>query len=79
MVEGTAVAKKMIGGENKVVKEYSEGEYFGERALIKEEPRAATIEVTSETATFVSLEKGSFQRLLGNLEDVFKRNMEVYA
>ena len=78
LVEGQAVAKKMLGGENKVVKNYEPGDYFGERALIKKEPRAATIEVTSDRATFVSIEKSSFQRLMGNLEDVFKRNMEVY-
>ena len=79
LVEGAAVAKKLLSGQIKVVKSYEPGDYFGERALIKKEPRAATIEVTSDKATFVGIEKGSFQRLMGNLEDVFKRNMEVYA
>ena len=61
LVEGAAVAKKMLSGQIKVVKSYEPGDYFGERALIKKEPRAATIEVTSDKATFVGIEKGSFQ------------------
>lgn len=43
VIEGQAVALKNIDGEQKEVKTYGPGDYFGERALIKNEPRAATI------------------------------------
>eukprot|EP00344_Euplotes_crassus_P008989 CAMPEP_0197001444 /NCGR_PEP_ID=MMETSP1380-20130617/6147_1 /TAXON_ID=5936 /ORGANISM="Euplotes crassus, Strain CT5" /LENGTH=340 /DNA_ID=CAMNT_0042419123 /DNA_START=1 /DNA_END=1019 /DNA_ORIENTATION=+ len=40
LVEGEAQATKNIDGELKKVMEYKAGDYFGERALIKKEPRA---------------------------------------
>jgi cAMP-dependent protein kinase regulator len=36
--EGTADASKKIEGHDKVVMSYKEGDYFGERALLKKEP-----------------------------------------
>ena len=36
--EGTADAIKKIDGQDKVVMSYKEGDYFGERALLKKEP-----------------------------------------
>jgi cAMP-dependent protein kinase regulator len=47
---------------------YKEGDYFGERALLKNEPRAANIEVTSDEIQVVALERASFKRLLGPLD-----------
>jgi CRP-like cAMP-binding protein len=41
------------------------GGYFGERALLNREPRAATVVVTSETATLLALDSSSFNLLLG--------------
>ncbi|CAI2371039.1 unnamed protein product [Moneuplotes crassus] len=79
LVEGEAQATKNIDGELKKVMEYKAGDYFGERALIQKEPRAANIEVVSATLEAVSLTKDSFNRLLGPVEDLMKRNMEVYA
>lgn len=48
IVEGKAVAIKKIGGEDQNVMDYGVGDYFGERALLKNEPRAATIRAVSE-------------------------------
>ena len=59
------------------VLKYKTGDYFGERALIKNEPRAANIVATSELQV-VSLDRHSFKRLLGPMEDILKRNMELY-
>lgn len=79
LVEGEAKATIDAEGEIKTVMEYNSGDYFGERALIKKEPRAANIEVVSATLEAVSLTKESFNRLLGPVEEIMKRNMEVYA
>mmetsp|Transcript_88067 Transcript_88067/g.221654 ORF Transcript_88067/g.221654 Transcript_88067/m.221654 type:complete len:836 (-) Transcript_88067:101-2608(-) len=48
-------------------------QYFGERALLNKEPRAATVIVTSQTAKVLALDQESFNLLLGPLEDIFKR------
>lgn len=54
--EGTAVATiKQAGGEPQVVKEYEMGHYFGERALLTNENRAASIVVTSPECTVLTI------------------------
>lgn len=58
--------------------DYATGTYFGERALLKNEARAANIVATSEELVVVSLERDTFKRLLGPLDDILKRNMEQY-
>jgi len=45
---------------------------FGERALLKDEPRAATVKVVSETAKALALDRDCFTMLLGPLEDIMK-------
>lgn len=79
VIRGEARALKDIDGEVKEVMQYKPGSYFGERALIKKEKRAATIEATSEELEVVSLDKDSFNRLLGPIETIMKRNMAIYA
>ena len=78
--EGECVATKTLepGKADTVIKEYNVGDYFGERALIKGEPRFANIIVKSETAKVISLDRISFKRLLGPIEDLLKRNIEKY-
>jgi len=77
--EGEAEAWKVIDGKPQCVMSYKMGDYFGERALLKNEPRAATIKATSDDFKVVELERGTFSRLLGPLDDILRRNMEVYA
>lgn len=48
------------------------GTFFGERSLLKKEPRAATAVVVSEEATALALTKARFEELLGSLEDLIK-------
>ena len=78
--EGECVATKTLepGKPDTVIKDYGVGDYFGERALIKGEPRYANIIVKSETAKVISLDRTSFKRLLGPIEDLLKRNIEKY-
>merc|ERR1719162_1195566 len=48
-------------------------QFFGERALMNAEPRAATVQVTSTTAKALALDRDSFVMLLGPLEDLMTR------
>jgi len=58
--------------------DYAKGSYFGERALLTAEPRAANIVVTSDVLECLSLERETFTRVLGPLDSILKRNMETY-
>jgi len=57
---------------------YEKGHYFGERALLTNENRAANIVVTSPVMTCLTLDRKTFTRLLGPLSNILKRNMENY-
>lgn len=57
---------------------YKRGDYFGEKALLKNEPRAANVIAQSDSCTVVYLDRSTFKRLLGPLEEILQRNMEVY-
>jgi len=54
-----------------VVAKLVAGQFFGERALIKNEPRAATC-ISSGKSTCLTLEKKHFVSLLGNLGEIHK-------
>jgi len=77
--EGEAFATKILnaGEEAKEVMQYKTGDYFGERALLKNEPRAANV-VAKTDCVVVSMDRHSFKRLLGPIEDLLKRNLSVY-
>jgi len=76
--EGTCVATKGEGADEKVVYEYAENDYFGELALLHDIPRAANIRVTSDMMQVGAIEKLAFKRLLGPLADLLKRNEAKY-
>ena len=78
--EGKCNATKTLepGKPETVIKELKEGDYFGERALLKGEPRYANIVVTSDIAKVISLDRLSFNRLLGPIMDILKRNVDKY-
>ena len=78
--EGSAHAEKVFeeGKPAQSVKDYKSGDYFGELALLKGEPRAASI-VADANCKCLSLDRMAFKRLLGPLEDILQRNSESYV
>eukprot|EP01068_Selenidium_serpulae_P008598 Selendium_serpulae@DN5025_c2_g1_i4.p1 len=70
---GTAEALK----GDKVVMSYKKGDYFGELALIKDQPRAATVRAKGPCKV-VTLKRQNFKRLLGPVEKILERNTERY-
>ena len=77
--EGQAKATKVLrpGQAPEEVKAYRVGDYFGELALLRGEPRAANV-IASTVLKCVSLDRHSFKRMLGPLEDILKRNASKY-
>eukprot|EP00747_Dinoflagellata_sp_TGD_P165099 gnl/TRDRNA2_/TRDRNA2_185942_c0_seq1.p1 gnl/TRDRNA2_/TRDRNA2_185942_c0~~gnl/TRDRNA2_/TRDRNA2_185942_c0_seq1.p1 ORF type:complete len:434 (-),score=126.89 gnl/TRDRNA2_/TRDRNA2_185942_c0_seq1:83-1201(-) len=77
--EGMLSASKSDGdGGEKKVMEYKPGDYFGELALLKNQPRAASIKVESETAKVLSLGRASFKKMLGPLQDLLQSSSSKY-
>ncbi len=77
--EGEAIATKTLspGKAPEQVMAYSQGDFFGERALIKNEPRAANVIAVTD-CVLVSLDRHSVKRLLGDMETLLKRNFDIY-
>ncbi|KAF2249698.1 camp-dependent protein kinase A regulatory subunit [Trematosphaeria pertusa] len=60
-------------GIEKPVNRYKKGDYFGELALLNDAPRAASVVSTTEVKV-ATLGKNGFQRLLGPVEGIMRRN-----
>lgn len=76
--EGTAVcSKKSDTGENMEVLRLGEGGYFGEIALLTSKPRQATVRADG-LLKVLALDRATFTRVLGNLDEQLKRNMDEY-
>ena len=60
-------------GSDKPVHSYKKGDYFGELALLNDAPRAASVVSTTEVKV-ATLGKSGFQRLLGPVEGIMRRN-----
>lgn len=65
-------------GEKQELCTYGAGEYFGDRALLTTEKRAATLTANEETVC-VTLDRGVFSLLLGPLEDIFTKRLQSYV
>ena len=80
ILEGSAIATKSLQQflPPQTVKSYGPGDYFGERALLKNEPRAASVIAASSTLKVVTLDRNSFYRLLGPLDHLLKIRISTY-
>lgn len=78
--EGNATCyQKDAAGTDRVVAELSSGHYFGEIALMTSKPRQATVKATgSAPLKVLAIDRATFTRVLGPMEEIMKRNMEQY-
>ncbi|KAI9750133.1 MAG: hypothetical protein M4579_006598 [Chaenotheca gracillima] len=60
-------------GTDEPVNAYKKGDYFGELALLNDAPRAASV-VSKTEVKVATLGKDGFQRLLGPVEGIMRRN-----
>ncbi len=73
--EGKAIAYLDKEGVNDF--KYEPGGYFGELALLKDQPRMAYIKAVTDVSV-LSLDRDSFKRILGPIQDALKRREELY-
>lgn len=82
IVEGKALVKQTPSGgdpnqSQQEVGSLTTGNYFGEIALLLDRPRAATV-VAQGTLKCVKLDRERFERVLGPLKEILKRNIDKY-
>lgn len=80
VVEGECIAKKVFvaGQEPQKVHTHKLGDYFGELALLNNEKRAASVFAGPEGAKLMWMDRKTFQRLLGPIESVLRREAARY-
>jgi len=72
------VTKSYVKGQApQEVMQYKGGDYFGELALLENEPRAATVTAISDCQV-LTLNRRTFKHLLGSLSEMLKRNTSRY-
>jgi cAMP-dependent protein kinase regulator len=72
------VTKTLESGNTVMVGQLGPSRYFGELALLNNQPRAST--VTAATAVrCVRVNRDGFDRVLGPCEELLRRNSQVYA
>jgi len=75
--DGTVTVKDIEAGGDKFADQiYKEGDFFGERALLTEEPRAANI-IANEDCTTLILSRENFLNVVGPLETLVKKAQDL--
>ena len=75
--EGTVTVKDIEAGGDKYADQvYKEGDFFGERAIVTDEPRAANI-VANEDCTTLTLSREDFLHSVGPLEALMKKAQDL--
>ncbi|CAG7718282.1 unnamed protein product [Allacma fusca] len=79
IVEGNAIVTQNIDSSDVQVGELGKSDYFGEIALLLDRPRAATVTASpGSTLKCVKLDRARFERVLGPVADILKRNISRY-
>lgn len=74
---GSVVCTDIGSGDKKLDDvELGAGAYFGERALLKDEPRAANVSAVTKTVC-MTLNRRAFNNLLGPLQEVLDNNLNL--
>lgn len=78
--DGQCIAQKTFveGAAAQEVMQYKEGDYFGELALLRNEPRAASV-LAKTDCSVLYVDRRTFKKMLGPLEEILKRNSDRYA
>ena len=71
----TGEASVSIKAKGEDIFRFTEGTFFGERALLQDEPRSATITAFSESVTCLTISREAFETHLSSLKDL----IDVYA
>ena len=76
---GTAVCTKQLSPSDSPLEigVLGSGAYFGEIALLTTRPRQATVTAKGQVKC-LTLDRKTFKRVMGPLEDILKRNIEKY-
>ena len=57
-----------------LIRELKSGEHFGELALINKEKRSLSVRVSSETCRLLKLDRETFTRILGSIQDKLNKD-----
>lgn len=75
--DGTVTVKDIEAGGDKFADQiYKAGDYFGERALLTEEPRAANV-IANDDCTTLILSRADFLNVVGPLETLMKKAQDL--
>jgi cAMP-dependent protein kinase regulator len=77
--EGTCKAVKKVSDQPDKELELKAGDYFGELALLNNEPRAASVYAASDTVRLLALDRKAFNRLLGPLKEMMQTAQNRYG